>query len=118
MTGPVEGAENQPPIPARARRWAGAVAHAVDLSVSVPLPWGRYYVRLVAGKERRSVARLAAEGQTGRVKIALAYLFLALLLLASVLGCLFVLYVIKCALGIKLTNGDAPLHFLYERLFE
>ncbi len=35
--------------------------HAVNLRLSIPLPFGRYYVTLVAGKERRSADRLASE---------------------------------------------------------
>ncbi len=35
--------------------------HPVNLRFSIPLPFGRYYVALVAGKERRSGERLASE---------------------------------------------------------
>ncbi len=35
--------------------------HPVNLRFSIPLPFGRYYVTLVAGKERRSAERLASE---------------------------------------------------------
>ncbi len=35
--------------------------HPVNLRLSIPLPVGRYYVTLVAGKERRSADRLASE---------------------------------------------------------
>lgn len=35
--------------------------HPVNLRVSIPLLFGRYYVTLVAGKERRSAARRAVE---------------------------------------------------------
>jgi hypothetical protein len=35
--------------------------HPVNLRFSIPLPFGRYYVTLVAGKERRSADRLASE---------------------------------------------------------
>ncbi len=35
--------------------------HAVNLRLSIPLPFGRYYVTLVAGKERRGAGRLASE---------------------------------------------------------
>ncbi len=36
-------------------------AHPVNIRLSIPLPFGRYYVTLVAGKERRSGERLASE---------------------------------------------------------
>ena len=35
--------------------------HPVNLRLSIPLPFGRYYVTLVAGKERRGAERLASE---------------------------------------------------------
>ncbi len=35
--------------------------HAVNLRFNIPLPFGRYYVTLVAGKERRGAGRLASE---------------------------------------------------------
>ena len=35
--------------------------HPVNLRFSIPLPFGRYYVTLVAGKERRDADRLASE---------------------------------------------------------
>jgi len=33
------------------------IAHPVDIRVSVPLPFGRYYLTLVAGPERRAAPR-------------------------------------------------------------
>ncbi len=35
--------------------------HPVNIRLSIPLPLGRYYVTIVAGKERRSDERLASE---------------------------------------------------------
>ncbi|MCW5700276.1 MAG: hypothetical protein KIT00_10595 [Rhodospirillales bacterium] len=35
--------------------------HAVNIRVSIPLPFGRYYVALVSGKERRCTARRALD---------------------------------------------------------
>ena len=35
--------------------------HPVNLRFSIPLPFGRYYVTLVAGKEQRGAERLASE---------------------------------------------------------
>lgn len=37
------------------------IAHPVDIRVSLPLPFGRYYLTLVAGPERRAEPRLTAE---------------------------------------------------------
>ncbi len=35
--------------------------HPVDLRLTLPTPFGRFYLALVAGRERRSTARLATE---------------------------------------------------------
>ena len=35
--------------------------HPVDLRVSLPLPFGRWYITLVAGPEKRSLARIRQE---------------------------------------------------------
>lgn len=40
------------------------VAHPVDIRLSLPLPFGRYYLTLVAGPERRSATRLADDRRT------------------------------------------------------
>lgn len=36
-------------------------SHPVDLRLSIPLPFGRYYVTIIAGKERRGGERRATE---------------------------------------------------------
>ncbi len=35
--------------------------HPVDIRVALPTPFGRFYLALVGGRERRSAARLAVE---------------------------------------------------------
>ncbi|MGI9506359.1 MAG: hypothetical protein ACR2RE_25230 [Geminicoccaceae bacterium] len=48
----------------RKHRYAGrewSSDHALNIRVSVPLGVGRYYLTLVAGKERRARARLALD---------------------------------------------------------
>ncbi len=50
--------------PTEGRRWIG---HPIDIRLSVPLPFGRYYITLVAGPERRSAARRAEERQHRRL---------------------------------------------------
>jgi len=37
------------------------IDHPVDIRLSVPLPWGRRYVALVSGRERRGPERRAVE---------------------------------------------------------
>ena len=54
------------------RSWA---THPVDIRLSIPLPFGRYYLALVAGPERRSPERRAAEVETHRVVTASNVLF-------------------------------------------
>ena len=39
------------------------IAHPVDIRFSLPMPFGRYYLTLVAGPERRSAARREDERQ-------------------------------------------------------
>lgn len=47
----------------RPSRWAWSDVHPIDLRLSIPLPTGRYYVTLVAGRERRGFARRAADAR-------------------------------------------------------
>ena len=35
--------------------------HPINFRVSTPLPFGRYYIAVIAGRERRSATRLAQE---------------------------------------------------------
>ena len=43
----------------RARDWSAD--HPIDIRCTLPLPFGRGYLTIVAGKERRSAERLAEE---------------------------------------------------------
>ena len=45
--------------PAQPREWTSA--HPINLRLSLPLVFGRYYVTIVAGRESRGAARLAEE---------------------------------------------------------
>jgi hypothetical protein len=47
-----------------APRWT---QHPIDIRLSIPLPFGRYYLALVLGPERRSEDRRKAEGSSHRV---------------------------------------------------
>lgn len=58
------------------------MAHPVDIRVSMPLPFGRYYLTLVAGPERRSAERRAQERARRPVTTMGNFLFF----LASALG--------------------------------
>jgi hypothetical protein len=46
------------------RRWG---EHPIDIRLSIPLPFGRYYLALVLGPERRSEDRRKAESNAHRV---------------------------------------------------
>ena len=46
------------------RRWG---EHPIDIRLSIPLPFGRYYLALVLGPERRSVERRKEEAGAHRV---------------------------------------------------
>ena len=40
---------------------AWSARHTIDLRLSIPFGFGRYYITIVAGPERRSLARRTAE---------------------------------------------------------
>jgi len=65
------------------------MAHPVDIRLSLPLPFGRYYLTLVAGPERRSRARLAED--RGRRPVVTLGNFLFLFASALGINCLAVL---------------------------
>jgi hypothetical protein len=60
---PLSGAHIEPPSQRgeirENRNWG--VAHPVDIRLTVPLLFGKVYLTVVAGYERRSAARLRAE---------------------------------------------------------
>jgi hypothetical protein len=41
--------------------------HPVDIRISIPLPFRRFYITLVAGPERRSAARLALDRSSRQI---------------------------------------------------
>ncbi len=51
-------------IAAADRPWK---THPVDIRFTLPLPFGSYYVTVVAGRERRSPTRRAVDGQSHRL---------------------------------------------------
>ena len=56
---PPAGVEAVPSAAAASREWSNE--HPVNIRLSVPLLFGRFYVTLLAGPERRSPERLSAE---------------------------------------------------------
>lgn len=61
--------------PVHDRAWSSA--HPINVRLSLPLLFGRYYITVVAGRERRSRARLAAEARKHPLATAGNMLFLA-----------------------------------------
>lgn len=86
-------------------------SHALDYRVSIPFMGRRYYVTLLAGRERRSLARLAREAQLHAKHVAAFYAF-ALLILGclTLIGTVLIGYVVKSALDIDLMDGPSLLH--------
>ncbi len=85
--------------------------HAIDYRVSFPLFGKRFYVTLLAGRERRSLSRLAAEGQIRFAQITTLYaMFVGLGLAAMLIGIVMLLYFVKAALGLDLFEGESALH--------
>jgi hypothetical protein len=93
-------------------------AHLMDYRVSLPVPFaGQCYLVVLAGRERRNEARLAAEGYTRPSRQATVYSIALVLLLAfSTFGILSFLYIIKSLVGIDLFDGPSTLHPLYALL--
>ena len=75
------------PVNAARKDAAWTSQHSLDLRGSVPLPGGQWYVRIIAGPERRSQQRLEQEGQTR--------LLLRLVIYAVVVGLPF--WLVACA---------------------
>ena len=98
------------------RPWSGD--HIIDLRASVPLPGGRWYVTVLAGRERRSADRLAQEGQTSWLRRMMVYMLISSALLWLIVCAIVLAYIAKSAIGLDLFDGASPLHFIYERLFE
>jgi hypothetical protein len=55
------------------RRWG---EHPIDIRVSIPLPFGRYYLALVLGPERRSEERRRTESDSRPIMTAANILFI------------------------------------------
>lgn len=103
-------------LPTRSEEaWAGG--HTIDVRASVPFPRRRFYVVILAGRERRNETRLLVEGQRKWWKVILVYLLLASQVVSLMVGWTVIAYVIKCSFGINLMARPSSLHFIYEVLF-
>jgi hypothetical protein len=79
--------------------------HPFDLRRSVWTPWGRFYLVLLLGPERRSDERRVAGRLLGRLARLADALVSAAALLLLALGALGLAYALKLALGIDLVPG-------------
>ncbi len=74
------------------RHWG--TDHSLNIRVSVPLGIGRYYVTLVAGKERRARARLAVDRRQNPLDTPGNVMFLAFIVTVATAGGITLLYFI------------------------
>ena len=91
--------------------------HVIDYRVSIPFFGKRYYLTVLAGRERRSRARLAREGQLMSGQVArLDATVLGVALAFGLIALAFGLYIVKSALGIDLFEGDSAMHEVFRQL--
>ena len=74
------------------REWS--TDHPLNIRVSIPLGIGRYYITLVAGKERRARARLALDRRQNPLDTPGNVLFLALIVTIATSGSVTLLYLL------------------------
>jgi hypothetical protein len=74
------------------REWS--TDHPLNIRISVPLGIGRYYITLVAGKERRARARLALDRRQNPLDTPGNALFLAFVAIIATSGSVTLLYLL------------------------
>ena len=88
--------------------------HRIDFRASLPFFRKRYYVVLLAGKERRSLARIRRDGQDDTWRLSLAYGLLMTVVASCTMFCVVVvLYLVKSMLGIDIFPEHSWLHGLF-----
>lgn len=85
----------------------------VDWRIGIRLPGRRYYLNIRIGRERRTLERLAGEGQVRMPVGAVAYGVAATAFFFA-FGVLCFLYLLKSVAGIDLFAEHSPLHPLFE----
>lgn len=91
----LSGAENRKPDTAGNHVYAGrewSTEHPLNIRMSIPLGIGRYYITLVAGKERRARARLAVDRRENPLDTTGNVVFLAFITTIATAGSLTLLY--------------------------
>jgi len=74
------------------RQWSSE--HSLNIRISIPLGVGRYYITLVAGKERRARARLALDRRQNPLDTPGNALFLALIVTIATAGSITLFYML------------------------
>lgn len=89
--------------------------HPAILRVSMPTPIGWLYFNIQVGRERRSLDRLAGEGQFSLAKLSLFYTLAMWVIIGLIgLGVMVGVYMLKSMAGINLMRGASFLHnFFY-----
>lgn len=88
--------------------------HLIHFRVSLPFFGRRYYLTFYFGRERRNIQRLRNEGQIDiRLTSAVIAIAAGLVACAVIATVAIVLYLLKSALGIDLTDGPSFLHELF-----
>ncbi len=89
--------ENRPPAAKPKHIYAGrewTAEHPLNVRVSIPLFFGRYYLTLVAGKERRARARLASDRRQNPLDTPGNVLFLFLVGVVAAAGSVALIYLL------------------------
>jgi hypothetical protein len=74
------------------REWSSD--HPLNIRISIPLGVGRYYITLVAGKERRARARLAMDRRQNPLDTPGNLLFLAFVTIIATVGSATLFYLL------------------------
>ncbi len=74
------------------REWS--TDHSLNIRISIPLGIGRYYITLVAGKERRARARLALDRRQNPLDTPGNVMFLAFVFMVAATGSITLLYLV------------------------
>lgn len=74
------------------REWSSD--HPLNIRMSIPLGVGRYYITIVAGKERRARARLAVDRRQNPLDTPWNVVFLAFVVAIATAGSIMLLYLL------------------------
>lgn len=88
--------------------------HKIDYRVSVPIFRRRFYFVVLAGGERRTLARIRSDGQNTAWRMSLAYVILmGAFAMGGLVAAVMLLYVVKSMAGIDIFDQHSFLHGLF-----